>query len=656
MSELSIEGLRQAFLDPESRIRLNPKEGDLEPEEHAALVSLAWEGGFMDGMTIHLNQNLNVLIGGRGAGKSTFIESLRYVLGLDPVGEEAGKAHQGIVQQVLRSGTKISLCVRSYRPAKREYRIERTVPNPPVVRDEDSQVLNLLPKDIFPGVEVYGQHEISELTRSREKLTHLLDRFVEHDQSLSRRKADVRRDLEKTRRSILDVRAELQQIEERLSTLPGLEEKLARFQEAGLEDRLREQSLLVREERLLDSIPERLQPFYECLDLLRQALPIDRVFLSSKALQDLPGREILADADEILKHLSSDTEQMMHQLEEVLKRRDEEIADVRFRWNERKREVQSAYEKILRELQQSAVDGAEFIRLRREIEGLRPLRERRYLLRLLENEHLDRRRTLLAEWVDLKAKEFRLLDQAARNVNRKLRDHVQVEVTAAGDREPLIELLRSEVGGNLANTIEKLKSSDSLSLIDLAGTCRDGAEDLQTKYGLTPVQARNIAEAAPEVFMHIEELELPPTTAIQLNTAPYGEPPIWQALEALSTGQKATAVLLLLLLESDAPLIVDQPEDDLDNRFVTEGVVPRMREEKRRRQFLFSTHNANIPVLGDAELILGLTTRGEADRGKAWIASEHMGSIDKQSVRALVEELLEGGKNAFETRRLKYGF
>ena len=198
-----------------------------------------------------------------------------------------------------------------------------------MVRDEHSQVLNLLPKDILPRVEVYGQHEISELTRSRGKLTHLLDRFVEHDQSLSRRKADVSRDLEKTRRSILDVRAELQQIEERLSALPGLEEKLARFQEAGLEDRLREQSLLVREERLLESIPERLKPFYECLDLLYQALPIDRTFLSSKALQDLPGRKILAGADEILKHLSSDIEQVMHQLEEVLKRRDKEIADVR---------------------------------------------------------------------------------------------------------------------------------------------------------------------------------------------------------------------------------------------------------------------------------------------------------------------------------------
>lgn len=656
MSETTIEGLRQAFLDPESRIRLNPKEGELESEEHAELVSLAWEGGLLDGLDINLNPNLNVLVGGRGAGKSTVIESLRYVLDLPPVGEEAGKAHQGIVQQVLKNGTKISLCVRSYRPARREYRIERTVPNPPVVRDENSQVLDLLPKDIFPSIEVYGQHEISELTRSREKLTHLLDRFVEHDQSLSRRKADVSRDLEKTRRSILDVRAELQQIEERLSMLPGLEEKLARFQEAGLEDRLREQSLLVREERLLDSIPERLQPFYECLDLLRQALPIDRVFLSSKALQDLPGREILADADEILKHLSSDIEQVMRQLEEVLKRRDGEIVDVRSRWNERKREVQNTYEKILRELQQSSIDGEEFIRLRREIEELRPLRERRSLLRLLENEQLDQRRNLLAEWEDLKAEEFRLLDQAARGVNKKLRDSVQVAVTAAGNREPLVELLRSEIGGNLATTIEKLKSSDALSLIDLAKTCRDGAEELQEKYGLTPAQARNIAEAAPEVFMCIEELELPPTTAIQLNTAPYGEPPIWQALEALSTGQKATAVLLLLLLESDAPLIVDQPEDDLDNRFVTESIVPRMREEKRQRQFLFSTHNANIPVLGDAELILGLTTKGDADIGQAWILSEHMGSIDKQSVRALVEELLEGGKDAFETRRLKYGF
>ena len=156
--------------------------------------------------------------------------------------------------------------------------------------------------------------------------------------------------------------------------------------------------------------------------------------------------------------------------------------------------------------------------------------------------------------------------------------------------------------------------------------------------------------------MSIEELELPPTTEIRLNTSPSHESPSWHALEALSTGQKATAILLLLLLTSDAPLIIDQPEDDLDNRFITEGIVPRMRTEKRRRQFVFSTHNANIPVLGDSELTIGLTASGEAAEGKAHIAPEHMGSIDEQDVRELIEEILEGGKEAFERRRRKYGF
>src|SRR5260370_10692287 len=140
------------------------------------------------------------------------------------------------------------------------------------------------------------------------------------------------------------------------------------------------------------------------------------------------------------------------------------------------------------------------------------------------------------------------------------------------------------------------------------------------------------------------------------NAAGEAQPATWQLLEELSTGQKATAVVLLLLLESEAPLVVDQPEDDLDNRFITEGVVPIMRQEERRRQFLFSTHNANIPVLGDAELILGFAASGEGKEGHAKIATQHMGSIDSKPVRELVEEILEGGKDAFEMRRSKYGF
>lgn len=656
MSDVSIEGLRQAFLDPGSRIRLNPKDGKVEPDEHAELVALAWEGGFLDGAAIHFNPNLNVLVGGRGTGKSTVVESIRSVLALEAVGDEARKAHEGIVRHVLKSGTKISLLVRAHRPAVREYRIERTIPNPPLVRDDQGDVSNLSPQDVLPRVEVFGQHEISELTKSREKLTRLLDRFVERDESLPRRKADLRRDLEKSRRSLLDARGEIRQIGERLAALPGLEETLERFREAGLEERLKEQSLLVREEQVLSSIPERLAPFRQCLESLKGGIPFDRAFLSAKALEDLPGREILALANEAFAQLDRDLERIANDLEQALQSADQGVAAVRGQWDRRKKEVQAAYEKILRDLQKSRVDGEEFIRLRRQIEELRPLRERLNLLRRGEKENADRRRALLAEWEDFKAEEFRRLDRAAKKVNQKLRDNVQVEVTAAGNRDPLFRTLRDDVGGRLSEAVESLARVQALSLTQFVEACRAGTEALNKTFSISPAQADRLAKADPEVLMQIEELDLPPTMAIRLNTAPTGEPPAWQTLEDLSTGQKATAVLLLLLLESDAPLIVDQPEDDLDNRFITEGVVPRMRDEKQRRQFVFSTHNANIPVLGDAELIVGLSASGEAEHGHARIASEHMGSIDSKPVRELVEEILEGGKEAFERRRRKYGF
>ena len=656
MSEVSIEGLRQAFLDPVSRIRLNPKEGSIDADDHAELVAIAWEGGFLDGAAIHFNPNLNVLIGGRGAGKSTVIESIRSVLSLEPVGEDAQRTYEGIVRHVLKSGTKISLLVRTHRPTVNEYLIERTIPNPPLVRDAKGNVSNLEPQDVLPRVEVYGQHEISEMTKRPEKLTRLLDRFIEKDKLLAQRKADLKRDLERNRRSLIETRAELEQIKDRLAALPRLEETLERFQKAGLEERLKERSLLVREERLFASIPDRLQPFRECLDIFKEELPIDRVFISDKAIKGLPGKEILGQLVPIFDQLNRELQRIAKDLEQVLNRTDHSISKVRKEWEDHKEKIQAAYEKILRELQKARIDGEEFIQLRKQIEELRPLRERLSLVARVEKELADQRRSLLAEWEDIKAEEFRLLDRAAKKVSKRLQDRVRVEVIAAGNREPLFKIMREEIGGRLSEAIEKLRAIPDLSLASFVSACREGADALNRIYGISPSQAERLAKVKPEVLMRMEELELPPITTIQLNTAAPGEPSTWYALEDLSTGQKATAVLLLLLLESDSPLIVDQPEDDLDNRFITEGIVPRMREEKQRRQFIFSTHNANIPVLGDAELIVGLSASGEAEQGHARIPPEHMGSIDDYTVRELVEEILEGGKEAFERRRRKYGF
>ena len=576
-------------------------------------------------------------------------------LGLDPLGEEAQKAHEGVIRHVLQSGTKVSLLVRSHKPSKRCYTIERSVPNPPVVKDEAGEVLTLSPRDVMPGVEVFGQHEISELTKSPEKLTLLLERFVDWDPTLSGRKSQVRLELERSRSRIVDVRRELQRLDERLAALPGLEETQKRFQQAGLEERLKEKSLLVREERLFSNLEERLDQYRALHNELTKGLPVDTAFVSSKVLEGLPNSDILSEIQGILRTLSTKLETLGEQFGKSLAETDHAIAQTKSRWNERKTAIEETYEKLLRELQKSKIDGAEFIQLRQQIEELRPLNDKMERLKRDLEAHEAQRRNLLAEWEDTKAAEYRQVETAAKRVSRKLRDRVQVRVTMAGNRDPLERLLR-EIGGNLAAALDRLRGHDQLSLPELALRCREGKEALKKHYNLPSGAAERIAQADLDLFMRIEELELPATTEIQLNTAPDGEPANWQTLQALSTGQKATAVLLLLLLESEAPLVVDQPEDDLDNRFITESVVPIMRQEKRRRQFVFSTHNANIPVLGDAELIVGLAASGEAREGQARIAPRHMASIDSRPVRELVEEILEGGKAAFEMRRSKYGF
>jgi DNA repair ATPase RecN len=654
MTDVTIDGLRQAVLDPDSRIRLA---SDPVPDEHTEFVALAWEGGFLDGLSIHFSENLNVLIGGRGAGKSTIVESLRYVLGSEPLGDEARRLHDGIVRNVLQSGTKVSLLACTRRPGSSWYVIERTVPNPPVVKDGNGDVVDVQPLELLRGTEVFGQHEISELTKSEERLTRLLDRFVDQDDSLERRKVSIHRELVRTRRQLVEAQQDLAGVRERLGALPGLQDTLKRYRAAGVEERLGEQSLLVREERVLTTADERVAQAREALEQLERELVLDRAFLSDRSLEELPAKELLNSLTASFDAFNKAVGAAAGSLHSEMIKLELAIAEVRKKWSVRQQKVTAAYEKILRELQKERVDGDEFIRLRRRIEELQPLRDREQVVQRSVAELEQRRRNLLAEWDDLRTSEFQALQRAAKRVSKALERRIRVTVRFSGDRSPLAALLKKRISGRLSETIDALMAETDLSLRELASAARGGREMLAARYKLAPAQAEKLAAASAEVLMEIEELDLPPTTQIELNVAPDGGRAQWQPLGDLSTGQKATAVLLLLLHESSVPLVVDQPEDDLDNRFITEGIVPRMREEKRRRQFVFSTHNANIPVLGDAELILGLSASGEGgDRGHAEIPDQYVGSIDSEPVRELVEELLEGGRAAFETRRRKYGF
>jgi len=300
-------------------------------------------------------------------------------------------------------------------------------------------------------------------------------------------------------------------------------------------------------------------------------------------------------------------------------------------------------------------DASKFVTYKSQLERLKPketeLKTRNKTLTQFRKE----RRELLAQWDAAKAEDFRELQKAARKVSRRLKDRVRVTVRRSTSLHQLESVIRKRCSGNISQPLERLRTTEELSLTELDTAVSEGASSLVKKYGFSQGAAERIALGGTTLGLEVEECEIPVEAVLELNVS-NDKAQTWKELDQLSTGQKATAVLLLLLLESDAPLIVDQPEDDLDNRFIADSVVPTMREEKRKRQFIFSTHNANIPVLGDAEQIMGLTPIVESGIEHAIIPDALCGSIDIPAVKELVKDLLEGGQEAFEIRRQKYGF
>ena len=154
-----------------------------------------------------------------------------------------------------------------------------------------------------------------------------------------------------------------------------------------------------------------------------------------------------------------------------------------------------------------------------------------------------------------------------------------------------------------------------------------------------------------ERILKLESIELENIIDIRLNVGSDKDTK-FRSLNHLSKGQQCTAILNLLTLSNNDPLLVDQPEDNLDNSFITNNLVENIRKLKINRQFIFATHNANIPVFGDAELIVTM----ENENGQGSVNNENLGSIDNTLVRNSVIQILEGGDVAFKMRKISMVF
>ena len=166
--------------------------------------------------------------------------------------------------------------------------------------------------------------------------------------------------------------------------------------------------------------------------------------------------------------------------------------------------------------------------------------------------------------------------------------------------------------------------------------------------GFGPERAKKILAAFRQNVdpLQLEVVEIDDVVRIELNVATSAEAIFKDAAE-LSRGQKCTALLPLLLARTRNPLVIDQPEDNLDNHFIYETVVESIQRLKKKRQMIFITHNANIPVLAEADLVIVMNSDGKI----GYI--EKSGSVD--DCREQIVDLLEGGREAFELRRKRYG-
>ena len=125
----------------------------------------------------------------------------------------------------------------------------------------------------------------------------------------------------------------------------------------------------------------------------------------------------------------------------------------------------------------------------------------------------------------------------------------------------------------------------------------------------------------------------------------------YRRLDELSGGQRVSVLLSLLLETADnRPLVIDQPEDELDNRFLFDTVLPALKKLRGRRQVIVATHNANVVVNGDADMVIQLDAT--ARRGRVACA----GTIEESAVRDAIVRTVDGGEEAFRLRRRKYGF
>lgn len=642
VSSCSLESLKLAVRTPETRVSLN----DPQPKLRSRIKSVSWVGGYLDGVTVPISSDLTALIGGRGAGKSTVIESIRYALDIRPISNQMEKDHKSIVEHVLNAGTIVRVEVESVSPAVQNFTIQREVPNPPIVLDALGAPTKLTPADAIGAVEVFGQHELAELSSDPGSIAELILRFDGYAGE-SPELAELRERLRLNREDLVRAESFKASLEDDQTQADRLEEQLDRYKDTDVPGKLRGHERLALDEAVFTEGSSRVDAAKRLLDQYRKSTSLSDLVATIEGVDNSPRMEHLSRVASALEGLHRALADLAKQAVTAIEAAQSEISAARTEWDQVARGEKENYGEVLRELAEAGLDPATYIDAKAKLVSLKAAKPRLNAAVKDVSELLKARGVMLDELRTHETAATERLRGAIRSANESTDGVVVVRPTPATDRSHVIDVIKAKVSGKRTQIVAAV-NDPSFSPQKLAQAIRSGNEAL-AELGIKGAQASSLIEAGEELARELEELTVGLAVEVLLKLDRVQG---LRSLGQLSKGQRATALLLLLLGASDVPLIIDQPEDDLDNSFIYRGVVRHLRELKGKRQIIVSTHNANVPVLGDAELIVALESDGSHGRP----TEAGVGSLDDRTVRARVEDILEGGSVAFEARQHLYGF
>ncbi|MBF0626257.1 MAG: ABC transporter [Magnetococcales bacterium] len=682
MGQPTLEGVRLALLDGDMSIKRSDQFPGIKPNDHGRLcvesltVGKARYMGRATPFECLFNPWMNALIGGRGTGKSTLVEFLRLALrregewpeSLKKDFEKYGKVSQTRQDDGLLTGETTLTVV--YRKDHGKYRIQWTPGGKEQILAEMDdkgawQPTQGVVADRFP-VRIFSQKQIFEFARTPRKLLDLIDNAL----------GDEHRNWEtswrETESAYLSLRAKEREIaaglkdEERLKgDMLDVKRRLAAFEQAEHAEILKSYQHRKQQQRSLEAWEGSWSGMGDQLRTMAEEIAPASIDLTLFDLEDSSNHEVV-----------KETSRILHRLEKIARivGKLADHADLCLRhwqsaqstptWKQALHDAEEKYEALRNKLrEEKAGEPNEFGKLLQQRQTLEQQLANMESRRKVQDEVRRQAEEKLSRLTELRNA---LTEMRSRFLTTVLTDNRYVKISAVrfGDADLYENQLRELIDCDVGKFDKDIGTVGLDGLLGMIKTDRPEEGVVKLKQVLRQLAATGRSEgyaAKDQRFVtkvqglppeRLDRLEVWfPADALDVRYSTSGDGNKFQSIREGSPGQKTAAMLAFLLSHGEEPLILDQPEDDLDNHLIYELIVTQFRAIKQHRQVIVVTHNANIVVNGDAEQVMALAvSNGQTSRTCD-------GSLQEQTVREEICRIMEGGKEAFERRyrRIAHG-